>query len=344
MLLKSPKALYSSFCAQIRIHDDITANLPKLAGDVPRPPTKALMERKSRAQAKTKDDIFSFASQTSPPPRPDGNVCLILTPPTLSCRAVLVTCGSVIKLRHDETRFHLHSHVIKWGGGSGQQSVTAHGGEDDQGSMWIVSRASRVPGVAAVLFVCVCVCVYALAAGVSAVCHAWVCVGVCVFFHQHRPLRACARACACVSVCEFVTARACLHIENGICCDRRRRRVSKVRASTSFVDVSSFFFFVLGSPLFFRGMQETAVVRDGDRLPMMRDMTVMRCLLFRDEMQGEGGRWSPAVRGGAADALRVHHPPGARQHRKEPALSQLQVPAHTRPGGVLPVCMFLLFV
>ncbi|CAN0267378.1 unnamed protein product, partial [Hapterophycus canaliculatus] len=52
---------------------------------------------------------------------------------------VLVTCGSVIKLRHDNTRFHLHSHVIKWGGGSGQQSVTGHGGEDDQGSMWIVS-------------------------------------------------------------------------------------------------------------------------------------------------------------------------------------------------------------
>eukprot|EP00752_Nemacystus_decipiens_P014817 g13191.t1 len=53
---------------------------------------------------------------------------------------VLVTCGSVIKLRHDDTRFHLHSHVIKWGGGSGQQSVTAHGGEDDQGSMWIVKE------------------------------------------------------------------------------------------------------------------------------------------------------------------------------------------------------------
>lgn len=52
--------------------------------------------------------------------------------------SVLVTCGSVIKLRHDTTHFHLHSHVIKWGGGSGQQSVTGHGGEDDQGSMWIV--------------------------------------------------------------------------------------------------------------------------------------------------------------------------------------------------------------
>lgn len=53
--------------------------------------------------------------------------------------AVIVTCGSVIKLRHELSGFHLHSHTIKWGGGSGQQSVTAHGSEDDQGSMWIVS-------------------------------------------------------------------------------------------------------------------------------------------------------------------------------------------------------------
>lgn len=53
--------------------------------------------------------------------------------------AVLVTCGSVIKVRHEASGYHLHSHSIKWGGGSGQQSVTAHGSEDDQGSMWIVS-------------------------------------------------------------------------------------------------------------------------------------------------------------------------------------------------------------
>lgn len=52
---------------------------------------------------------------------------------------VMVTCGSVVKLRHEPTGYHLHSHPIKWGGGSGQQSVTSHGSEDDQGSMWIVS-------------------------------------------------------------------------------------------------------------------------------------------------------------------------------------------------------------
>ena len=58
---------------------------------------------------------------------------------THGSRSVLVTCGSVIKLRHESTGYHLHSHTIKWGGGSGQQSVTAHGSEDDQGSMWLVS-------------------------------------------------------------------------------------------------------------------------------------------------------------------------------------------------------------
>ena len=61
---------------------------------------------------------------------------------THGSRSVLVTCGSVIKLRHESTGYHLHSHTIKWGGGSGQQSVTAHGSEDDQGSMWLVSSIS----------------------------------------------------------------------------------------------------------------------------------------------------------------------------------------------------------
>jgi hypothetical protein len=35
----------------------------------------------------------------------------------------IVTCGSVIKLKHKETNHHLHSHQIAWGSGSGQQSV-----------------------------------------------------------------------------------------------------------------------------------------------------------------------------------------------------------------------------
>lgn len=75
----------------------------------------------------------------------------------------------MIKLRHESTRFHLHSHVIKWGGGSGQQSVTAHGGEDDQGSMWIVS-----------LLPCVSLPVVCMYAGAAAVWVEHMCMcGVC---------------------------------------------------------------------------------------------------------------------------------------------------------------------
>jgi dolichyl-phosphate-mannose--protein O-mannosyl transferase len=39
----------------------------------------------------------------------------------------VMSCGSVIKLKHKETGHHLHSHEIAWGSGSGQQSVTGHG-------------------------------------------------------------------------------------------------------------------------------------------------------------------------------------------------------------------------
>lgn len=39
----------------------------------------------------------------------------------------IVSCGSVIKLKHKESGHHLHSHQIAWGSGSGQQSVTGHG-------------------------------------------------------------------------------------------------------------------------------------------------------------------------------------------------------------------------
>lgn len=36
----------------------------------------------------------------------------------------MVTCGSMIKLRHVPTGFRLHSHQVAYGSGSGQQSVT----------------------------------------------------------------------------------------------------------------------------------------------------------------------------------------------------------------------------
>ncbi|KAF0687736.1 Aste57867_20541 [Aphanomyces stellatus] len=51
-----------------------------------------------------------------------------------------VTCGSTIKLVHEESRFRLHSHEVSYGTGSGQQSVTATGSRDDFNSYWLVKE------------------------------------------------------------------------------------------------------------------------------------------------------------------------------------------------------------
>lgn len=55
-----------------------------------------------------------------------------------------VTCGSGIKLIHKETKFHLHSHAIAWGSGSGQQSVTASGTQADPNSIWVVKEPIKI--------------------------------------------------------------------------------------------------------------------------------------------------------------------------------------------------------
>jgi len=47
-----------------------------------------------------------------------------------------VTYGSAVKLMHKQSGFRLHSHSIKWGSGSGQQSVTGFEGADDPNSLW----------------------------------------------------------------------------------------------------------------------------------------------------------------------------------------------------------------
>uniref|UniRef100_A0A7S3DBZ2 MIR domain-containing protein n=1 Tax=Palpitomonas bilix TaxID=652834 RepID=A0A7S3DBZ2_9EUKA len=49
-----------------------------------------------------------------------------------------VTCGSSIKLKNRASGFRLHSHDVKWGSGSGQQSVTSTGSKDDPNSLWVV--------------------------------------------------------------------------------------------------------------------------------------------------------------------------------------------------------------
>jgi len=47
-----------------------------------------------------------------------------------------VTCGSVTKLLNSAHRVRLHSHDVKYGSGSGQQSVTAIEDMDDHNSHW----------------------------------------------------------------------------------------------------------------------------------------------------------------------------------------------------------------
>ncbi|XP_015600798.1 stromal cell-derived factor 2 [Cephus cinctus] len=49
-----------------------------------------------------------------------------------------VTCGSIVKLMNIDHNVRLHSHDIKYGGGSGQQSVTGTEVKDDGNSYWLV--------------------------------------------------------------------------------------------------------------------------------------------------------------------------------------------------------------
>ena len=52
-----------------------------------------------------------------------------------------VTCGSAVKLRHHATDVRLHSHPVGYGSGSGQQSVTGHPDQDENGGYWLVKEA-----------------------------------------------------------------------------------------------------------------------------------------------------------------------------------------------------------
>ena len=54
----------------------------------------------------------------------------------------IVSCGSVVKLKHKESGHHLHSHQIAWGSGSGQQSVTGHGSNNGKYPMMYCLRFS----------------------------------------------------------------------------------------------------------------------------------------------------------------------------------------------------------
>lgn len=54
-----------------------------------------------------------------------------------AAKASFVTCGSVVKLLNVDYRSRLHSHDVKYGTGSGQQSVTGVETSDDV-NCWII--------------------------------------------------------------------------------------------------------------------------------------------------------------------------------------------------------------
>ncbi|XP_037080260.1 stromal cell-derived factor 2-like [Pollicipes pollicipes] len=59
-----------------------------------------------------------------------------------SLRVDDVTCGSVVKLMNTAYKSRLHSHDVKYGSGSGQQSVTGVEDQDDVNSHWSLMGAS----------------------------------------------------------------------------------------------------------------------------------------------------------------------------------------------------------
>ena len=76
---------------------------------------------------------------------------IILVLITLSCHLVHasskhlseVTCGSVVKLVNANYLSKLHSHDVKYGSGSGQQSVTGMDDTDDGNSYWQVKSGTE---------------------------------------------------------------------------------------------------------------------------------------------------------------------------------------------------------
>ena len=54
-----------------------------------------------------------------------------------------VTCGSVVKLSHEQTGKYLHGSGVTWGTGSSQQSVTVTPKANDAGSLWLVKEDHR---------------------------------------------------------------------------------------------------------------------------------------------------------------------------------------------------------
>ena len=79
----------------------------------------------------------------------NGSVCLSLGLCLISVVSLVaaktqnhVTCGSVIKLVNTYYNVRLHSHDVKYGSGSGQQSVTGVETKTDVNSHWAIQGKS----------------------------------------------------------------------------------------------------------------------------------------------------------------------------------------------------------
>ena len=55
-----------------------------------------------------------------------------------------VTCGSVLKLQNVHHKIRLHSHDVKYGSGSGQQSVTGTEVKEDVNSHWAIKGSNNI--------------------------------------------------------------------------------------------------------------------------------------------------------------------------------------------------------
>uniref|UniRef100_A0A7E4W1C8 MIR domain-containing protein n=1 Tax=Panagrellus redivivus TaxID=6233 RepID=A0A7E4W1C8_PANRE len=55
----------------------------------------------------------------------------------------VITCGSIVKLNNLNTQVRLHSHEVKYGSGSGQQSVTGNSNSDDVNSHWQILGGNK---------------------------------------------------------------------------------------------------------------------------------------------------------------------------------------------------------
>jgi len=76
-------------------------------------------------------------------------MCLKLLPliylllPSVYSRDRDVSCGSVIKLESLAHKIRLHSHDVKYGSGSGQQSVSGVSTSEDVNSHWVIKGSSE---------------------------------------------------------------------------------------------------------------------------------------------------------------------------------------------------------